>query len=436
MRTSYSTLRCCGRVALLCLVSAAATAQQDQRDPLTLDTVLARTLADDDWLQASELREQAFREEAVAAGALPDPRLRLGLANLPVDDFRFDHEPMTQLQVGVSQAFPPGETRELNSRHKRQQSEMAPLARDVRRARLRRDITATWLQTWEARAAADLIRANREPFEQMVDVTEARYGSTGGNAAQRDVIRAELALTRLDDRLQRLRSRSEEAWQSLSQWVPAEWLSRDMAPALPSIDQPLPEVTSLSEAAEVFARHPEVRMLDKETEVARTGVELAREQFRPGFSVGASYGYRDDDPVGVSRSDFFSLEFSMDLPLFTAGRQQPRLAAATARAEALRSDWQLKVESLFGEYRRLMSRLEVVRARIDIYEDTLLPQMTTLAEANLAAYSADDNDFEEVMRAYIEELDHRVELLGLRAQEQQIHNQLDYLLTESSRRGE
>ncbi len=39
-------------------------------------------------------------------GALPEPRLMLNAANLPLDSFSLTQTPMTQIQLGISQVFP------------------------------------------------------------------------------------------------------------------------------------------------------------------------------------------------------------------------------------------------------------------------------------------------------------------------------------------
>ena len=417
---------------LLVLLPSLVQAQQT----LTLEQVIRQAISDDDWLRASEHREAALQEEAVFAGQLPDPRLRLGMANLPVDGFDLNQEPMTQLQLGISQAFPPGQTRPLNAQQKRLQGEMSPLERERRRALVTRDITRLWLQAWEANAITALITENRNLFEQLVEVADTRYRSAAANAGQQDVIRAELALTRLEDRLHRLDQQADNAWQSLAQWVPYSWLDAEMSPQLPVISIDPPTLADLEQAAEYFARHPQVLLLDKQVDVARTGVELAQQSYKPGFNIGASYGYREDGPGGLSRSDFFSLEFSMDLPLFTENRQRPRVAAASARASAAQSEWHLQIRQMFGEYRQLQARLEVLESRKRLYDDTLLPQMEALSASNLSAYSVDATRFEEVMRAHIDALDASVERLVLQAEEQQLYNQLRYLLLQSDPSGE
>jgi hypothetical protein len=55
-------------------------------------------------------RSAGLNERAIADGQLPDPKIKLGIMNLPVNSFDCGQEPMTQLQVGIQQSFPRGRT--------------------------------------------------------------------------------------------------------------------------------------------------------------------------------------------------------------------------------------------------------------------------------------------------------------------------------------
>ena len=171
--------------------------------------------------------------------------------------------------------------------------------------------------------------------------------------------------------------------------------------------------------------------LDKQIEASRTSVELARQSYKPGFSLGASYGYREDGPLGIQRDDFISLEVSFDLPLFTEKRQKPQVEAASNAASAIQTERLLLLRNLFSDYQQARAQLAILQERQDLFNDTLLVQMGDLTEATLAAYTADEGDFAEVMRAYINELNARIELLGITVERAKVLAKLEYLLTSS-----
>jgi outer membrane protein TolC len=399
---------------------------------LTLATVIEQALGQDDWLVANTFREQALREEAVFAGELPDPRMVVSMMNLPINTLNFDQEPMTQFRVGINQSFPRGDTRALNQQQKLQQSEVNPYLREERGASVELQVTRLWLDSFLAQETIALINDDRDLFEQLVDLTDSRYRNAAGLARQQDVVRAQVELTRLDDRLAALRQKLDGSKQLLAQWIPYELVSLRIAEILPEYATPDIELTDLAAASAFFSKHPKIKAADKQIESSLTSVELAKQNYKPGFSLGANYGYRDDGPMGLQRDDFISLEVSFDLPLFTEKRQKPKVEAASYRASSLQTERLLIFRNLFATWQQAISQLSVIEERRALYNETLLAQITDLTEATLGAYTADEGDFAEVMRAYIAELNARIEMLGIDTERLKMLAWLKYLSTVST----
>ena len=84
--------------------------------PLTLIEAEDLALEQEPGQAALRARADALEEQSVAAGELPDPKLRMGLANYPLESGGFSTEGMTQAQLGIRQSFPPGRTRKVSTR--------------------------------------------------------------------------------------------------------------------------------------------------------------------------------------------------------------------------------------------------------------------------------------------------------------------------------
>jgi len=404
-----------------------------QENPaLTLEEAIELAVQSDDWLLISEQEENAYLEEAIAANELPDPKVMVGLANLPIDSFAFDQEPMTQFRLGINQSFPRGATRELLSKKIGLQSQVNPIHRENRVANVKLEVTGLWLDAYMAAQSISLIENDRDLFEQLVDITSARYTSAAGLSRQQDLIRAELELVRLDERLTALRQRQNSNKQKLAEWLPYEIVSLPFNTDLPDLQPSETGLTSLNQAAEFFRDHPIIRANEKQIEIARTQVEITRQSFKPSFSVGASYGYRDRSPQGIDRDDFVSFDLNFDLPIFTKNRQQPRLRASQHRASARQTEKMLLIKELFARYQDAQAQLEMLDERRAIFNDSLLSQLSDLTEATLSSYTADEGDFEEVMRAYIAQLNANIELLQLDINRLKVISILDYLVTRSN----
>jgi len=401
------------------------------QNELSLEQAVSRAVIDDEWIIANELIELSLSQESISAGQLPDPRMSVGLSNMPLDTFNLNQEPMTQLRIGINQTFPRGDTLALQQRQKMQQSEINPYLRDNRKANIAVQVSILWLNTFLAQQSIELIQNDRELFEQLVDLTGVRYSSAAGLARQQDLVRSELELTRLDDRLAMLRQLQNTNKQKLSQWLPYQLLGKSLSSVTPDIEPPTTRLTSLGQATDFFANHPTVRAHDKRIQIAQTKVSLTQQSLKPAYSVGASYGYRDNAPMGRQRADFISLDLSFDIPYFTEKRQKPKIRASRYTASARQTERILLFKELFSNYQQANAQLDVLDERKILFEDVLLDQMNDLTETTLSAYTADEGDFEEVMRAYIGELNAKIELLEIDVERQKVISRLNYLTATS-----
>ncbi len=404
---------------------------------LTLQDALSTAIANDPWLLGSQHSQDAMDALGVAAGTLPDPRVSLGFANIPTDTFDFDQEAMSQFKVGLTQMFPRGDSRALRQKQLATLSSKFPLERQDRIARLTATVSELWLDTYRAGATRKLIESNRELFEQLVDVVTLNYSTALQGSRQQDVIRAQLELTRIEDRLLVLQQQFEMNSQRLGEWLalrPQQQFTALLLPEeLPEVQLALGSPQSTDKAFESvnqqrLLRHPAVLALDQKIASATTGVALAKQKYKPEWGVNASYGYRDNDPMGGDRADFFSLGVSFDLPIFTANRQDKEVRAAVSQAEAIRSQKWLLLRTLAAGMATAKVQLVQLESRQALYRGQLLPQIREQAEASLAAYTNDDGDFAEVVRARIAHLNTEIEALDIDVDRYKTVARLNYYL--------
>ena len=429
IKNGFGKLLAC---SLLLGLSSLVSAQGQIQVQVSLQQAVALAQEHDPWLTGSRYREQATRAQSVAAGQLPDPMVSLGFANLPVDSFDFGQEPMTQLKVGVSQAFPRGDTRELKRQQLSEISAQHPYMRQDRQAKVAVAVSQLWLDSYRSKEAIRLIEQNRALFEHLVDVAESSYTSGLGKTRQQDLLRAQLELTRLDDRLAVLQQQQEMSHAKLGEWLSAglanDFVLSDDLPTLVLVD--VPGANTLHATTEqlvpVLLAHPMIKGLDQQIVATATNVQLAKQKYKPQWGVNASYGYRDDDPMGNERSDFFSLGVTFDVPIFTSNRQDKDVQAAVATEGAVRTDKALALRSIRARFETARARLQRLNQRKALYQNRLLQEIHDQAEASITAYTNDDGDFAEVVRARIAELNANIDFLTINIDQLKTIAELNY----------
>lgn len=404
---------------------------------ITLDEAINIAQQNDPWLLVSQRSQDALQFDSVASGTLPDPKVSLSLANLAADSFDFNQEPMTQVKIDVAQVIPRGDSLKARQKQLLLSSQQHPYQRQNRMASVGMTVSQHWLNAYKAEETIALIVRNRVLFEQLVDVAEARYASALGRTRQQDIVRAQLEITRLQDRLTTLHQQQDTAQQRLLEWLRTSVDERQLMIKLP---QQLPDI-KLRRAAQAgesiysehmssqLLQHPALVALDYKIRTEQTGIELAKQQYKPEWGIQASYAYRDDSPQGQDRADFVSVGVTFDLPLFTENRQDKRVQAAAARAESAKAEKTLLLRKMSASYQVAQAQLTRLDQRQTLFQSRLLPQMVEQAEASLNAYTNDDGDFAEVVRARIAQLNAEIETLDIAVERQKLRAQINYFLT-------
>ncbi len=254
--------------------------------PLTLSAAEDLALAAEPGQQALLARAAALDERAVIAAALPDPMLRVGLNNFPIESGGFRTEGMTHAVIGLRQVFPAGKTRSLNARKFGLLADEMSENADARRRNVLSAVRHAWLDRYYWEQAHGLVSESRPFFSDLATITRSLYAV--GRKSQQDVLRAELELSRLDDRLieidrQRARARAE-----LGEWIGHD-AARPLAEKLPAWEQ-MPLLESLQAT---LLEHPKLRAADAQIEARNSGVDLAKQRSKPGWAVDLGYSYRE-----------------------------------------------------------------------------------------------------------------------------------------------
>ena len=417
---------------------------------ITMQDAVNIAIQHDPWLAGNQLQERALRENSKGANVMPDPMLSMGLLNIPTDGFAFDQEPMTQLKLGIAQTFPRGDSLAIKQQQLRFQADQYPFQREDRKAKIRVTVSQLWLDALKAELSIRLIENDRGLFEQLVDIVKASYSSAQGNTRQQDVISAQLELARLDDRLTAVNSQRDTALGNLSQWlsfeaqqaVSATFAENTALPTLPELADNIQQLLQRSDnmgLIQLLTQHPAILAIEQSAKAGDTAVKLAKQKYKPQWGVNASYAYRDDDPLGKSRADFFSVGITVDIPIFGYAQQDSEVAASRLTAQAIETDKRLMQQRMLSQMLSLYQQVVRFEQREAGFQSSILPQIQEQADAALSAYTTDDGDFSEVMRARIGQLKAQIDLIDIQIEKLKTRMQLGYFFaghTHSNENGE
>jgi len=243
----------------------------------------------------------------------------------------------------------------------------------------------------------EIIRGNRDLVLHLERVARARYGA--GAATHADVIRAQVELGIIENRLGSLKDRRAPLFARLN-----ALLNRPTTEIfdLPSILTFEPVNYTDDELLAKVSRHnPDLRATSFEIEAAHRQRERANKNYLPDITLGLDYIATGDARMpGVQDSgdDALSATIGFTLPIwrskYDAGVKE---ADAILRQQQFKRDQQLN--TFHAETVTALFKLRDAQRQIDLYEKALLPKANESLVATQRAYSTGAAPFADTIDA-------------------------------------
>ncbi|MDG2840174.1 copper transporter, partial [Vibrio parahaemolyticus] len=126
--------------------AAQNSASSERASTTKLAQLINVALSNDGNRKQYSAQSAAMRETGVASATLMDPKLKVGFGGLPVDSFKFDEDPMTNISVGLMQQFERGSTLDLQQKKANQQADGLGLQVHARELEVANSMTQLWLE--------------------------------------------------------------------------------------------------------------------------------------------------------------------------------------------------------------------------------------------------------------------------------------------------
>ncbi|HAT3978686.1 TPA: TolC family protein [Legionella pneumophila] len=359
-------------------------------------------------IQSFRAKNESLFQAAIAAGQYPDPHLFGGTLNVPVDTFNFSQTPMTQIQVGLGQYLPRGKSLHYNMQEKNCLAQAEIFKLQSMRLDILQKVRLSWLHLYYWQQARKIVLKEKKVFIDLLEVAKSMLANN--KAQQKDVIRAQLELTELENKLIQIDEQIQTARFQLGRWIGESQARR----AQTANKLHLTSLPSKNNLLTVVKQHPELKTDSATISAFQAKVRQTLEQYKPGFNVNVGYGFRQGRELdGRKRSDFLSATINMDLPVFPKNRQDRSLKASEDNLLASEKERMSHFRNL-REYLNIQYSIwQQQQKSTQLYTTTLIPQANQYATATMTAYQNFQTDFPTLARAYVRQLN--TELEGLKA---------------------
>lgn len=384
-------------------------------EPLSFNKALAIALRSTPTLKASAAQEDAARASAIPAGELPDPKLVLGIENLPItggDRFSVTSDFMTMRRIGIMQDFPNQDKRAARVEVANGRVALAEAQTQITRQSVLRDTAVAWIGRDTVEQQLAYIDALLDENRLLDAAVRARLAGGKGMTAETVAPRQEAAM--IEDRRDEFEARRSQAIAALRRWIgpAANAPLQGKAPDWPISAQTLQHS---------LHQHPEIAFFDSKENVLNAEIKEAQAEKKSDWSLEAAYQKR-----GPQFTDMFSIQARFDLRLFTGTRQDPMIAAKRAERigldaerEATLREHAAMLESDLADFERLTHALQRQR-------EVLLPLAEEKVQLAMADWQGGRGSLSAVIMARSERIDAKLKLIQISGERSQMAARLYY----------
>lgn len=350
---------------------------------LQVDDLIKAALEKSPEAQSAQHNVQALMHRVPQAQAMPDPTVAVGWAGSPIPFKTMSGDASSYRGITVSQQFPTAGKLKLQGAMAQKDVEAAQTDYEAIRRRITAEIKIAYYEYFYYDKAIQSTNQNKELLDKLSKIAEAQYRV--GKAMQQDVLRSQVEMSMLTEKLTELEQQKATAQARINAYL----LQSPDAPLGPAaelepkeIRYSLEEMYGLSSANDVAADRAR-KLLER----SQIGVSLAQKQFRPDVNVSYMYQQRTAQP------DMNGVTVSVNIPVFYKSKQREAVAEATqyvASAEKMRDN---RLNEIRFELQQDYLAAKAAERLLSLYSKGIVPQSSLALESSMAGYQVGRVDF-------------------------------------------
>ena len=382
-------------------VSSAAAVEKQATEQAPVEPLQTRSELEQWSLEHnSEIQRLGLVFEAATAktryvDSLPDPKIGANFFGRPIETATGSQRG----SISLSQMIPWVETLDA----KQQVATLQALAAkaDYRSARLQilSQVRVGWFRLYLIEQQFVVTKNNQQTLQSLIDVANSLIAADRGSS--RDVLLGTLELTKLEERLTRLKQQRTSQIASLNRLMNRSLDAKIVSPEKITLSIPGQSQADLVKIA--LQSQPEIQAARLRSQARKWGVTVAQLSRRPDVTVMASYFVTDDNrapnpSLKVGEDPwFFGLQVS--IPIW-----DKRYNALEAEAKHVYDASTLSIETLTDRTATMIVQLLAEIGRADetaiLYKDTIIPQAQQTLATDQSAYANGEVEFDRLIRDF------------------------------------
>ena len=361
-------------------------------------------------IRAMEAEAQMMKKRIPQSIALEDPKLKLGINNLPVKSPSFTKEDMTSKEIGISQMIPLGKLPYQN-KIARQEYEKALVKLKVEKTETLHMLRMNYYELMYTVSSIKILEEIKKQIRLVIDSEVA--ATKAGMGSLTNVIKAKIEYNMIDEEIINLMQKQKEAEQNIYYLAGG----RVNIPAVVLSVPDFREITAEAAREEIAASNPELKMFALDVEIGKNEIALKKSEYAPDLELGLSYMQRQDGrrqnsfdtmlgmggpsvvykSEKMKRDDMISAMATFSIPFWFWQKNIPMVDEMKKKNESARNLYQDALNKMNARAETLASQMVRWRDLYKLYHDKLIPQTELALETTLARYRTSSVEFMPVV---------------------------------------
>ena len=360
---------------------------QSEKPALNLRQLLEEGLQHNPEILAARQKGEVYKQRVPQAGALEDPMIGVGVANLPTN-FSFRDEDMTMKEFAISQKIPFPGKRSLMKGMAVKEAEAVSLEIEETTQRIVKEIKIAYYDLSHIYRATEVTQRNKEILEDFTRITETRYSV--GEGIQLDLLKAHVEVFKMLDELIMLKQKGKALEARLKALLhrPAETIMGSPE------EVQFRKFPFSPEALYTMAleSNPALQAMKKMIEAKEKAHTLAKWEYLPDFNFKIAYGQRDNSPE-MRRRDMLSGMVEINVPLYFFWKQSRKVGEARAEVLSIEPQYQAMRNEIQFMVTDMTAMIERGERQLELYKTGIIPQVSLQINSAMSAYRVNKADF-------------------------------------------
>ncbi len=377
---------------LFITMPANSMAGPDTENGVGPDDLIKEAMESNPQIMAARAEWQAAEAIIKAKGALPDPQFSYTYF---VENIETRVGPQRNI-FGLRQSFPFYGKRDIRAEVAQNEADALNESYEAIKREVIQQIKKAYYELFYIYKAIDITQDEKELLKRYESIARTKYET--GIGSQQDILKVQVEITNLNDKLLSLGNQKQMAEASINTLLnrpPYQPLGRPITPKIEKISCGLNELLKMAED-----KRQEVRAAKAIIERNRETYRLTKRDYFPDLTLGVNYFDISHGPLPAADNgdDAWNIVFSINLPIWynkLSSQTKSALEGVKASQKLHRNTLNLALFEVKDNHYRLVTAQET----IDLYENALIPQAEQSIKSAEAGYVTGKVSFLDLLDA-------------------------------------